>query len=64
MVKLFLKSKHHKIEQSASLIPQNDPTLLWINAGVAPLKNILMATEKPSNPTINKCCKNVFEPTI
>lgn len=30
------------IEQSASLIPDNDPSLLFINAGVAALKSILM----------------------
>ena len=34
----FFESKKHKVEASASLVPQNDPTLLWINAGVAPLK--------------------------
>ena len=34
----FFQSKGHHIEESASLIPNNDPTLLWINAGVAPLK--------------------------
>ena len=34
----FFKSKGHEIIPSASLIPNNDPTLLWINSGVAPLK--------------------------
>lgn len=34
----FFKSKGHHIERGASLIPYNDPTLLWINAGVAALK--------------------------
>ena len=38
----FFKSKGHEVIESASLIPHDDPTLLWINAGVAPLKNILM----------------------
>ena len=38
----FFKSKGHEIIPSASLIPHNDPTLLWINAGVAPLKKFLM----------------------
>lgn len=41
----FFASKGHKIVPSASLIPVDDPTLLWINAGVAPLKNILMAAK-------------------
>lgn len=30
----FFASKGHKIEPSASLIPVDDPTLLWINSGV------------------------------
>ena len=34
----YFKSKGHMIEPGASLIPHNDPTLLWINAGVAALK--------------------------
>ena len=34
----FFNSKGHEILPSASLVPQDDPTLLWINAGVAPLK--------------------------
>ena len=34
----FFESKKHKIYESASLIPVNDDSLLWINAGVAPLK--------------------------
>ena len=33
----FFKEKHHEVLPSASLVPANDPTLLWIN-GVAPLK--------------------------
>lgn len=56
----FFESKKHKIEQSASLIPQNDPTLLWINAGVAPLKKYFDGTEKPTNPrlaNVQKCIR-------
>ena len=34
----FFESKGHSVEPSASLVPYDDPTLLWINAGVAPLK--------------------------
>ncbi len=39
----FWKSKGHSVEPSANLVPVNDPTLLWINSGVATLKNISMA---------------------
>lgn len=53
----FFESKGHKVESSASLVPQNDPTLLWINAGVAPLKKYFDGTEKPVNPRITNVQK-------
>ncbi len=56
----FFKEKHHKIEESASLVPINDPTLLWINAGVAPLKGYFDGSKVPSNPRIanvQKCIR-------
>ncbi|MEW8975110.1 MAG: alanine--tRNA ligase-related protein, partial [Exiguobacterium sp.] len=34
----FFQSKGHAIEPSASLVPVEDPSLLWINSGVATLK--------------------------
>ena len=37
----FFTSKNHMIEPGASLVPINDPTLLWINSGVAALKKYL-----------------------
>ncbi|WCA22452.1 alanine--tRNA ligase [Candidatus Phytoplasma oryzae] len=45
-INFFIRKNHHK-ENSFSLIPKYDPTLLWINAGVAPLKKYLNGTEKP-----------------
>lgn len=56
----FFESKGHRVESSASLVPQNDPTLLWINAGVAPLKKYFDGTEKPSNQrltNVQKCIR-------
>lgn len=43
----FFRSKGHMIEPGASLVPVNDPTLLWINSGVAALKKYLDGREKP-----------------
>ena len=43
----FFVSKGHHIEPSANLIPQNDPTLLWINAGVAALKKYFDGSLRP-----------------
>lgn len=48
----FWKSKGHEVFPSASLIPLNDPTLLWINAGVAPLKKYFDGREVPTNRRI------------
>lgn len=56
----FFVSKKHIIEASASLIPQNDPTLLWINAGVAPLKKYFDGSEVPMSPrlaNVQKCIR-------
>ncbi len=56
----FFRERGHKIEDSASLIPINDPTLLWINAGVAPLKGYFDGSKVPSNPRIanvQKCLR-------
>lgn len=53
----FFESKKHKVEASASLVPQNDPTLLWINAGVAPLKKYFDGSETPVNPRITNVQK-------
>ena len=49
----FFKSKGSMIEPGASLIPHNDPTLLWINAGVSALKKYFDGTEKPA---CNRIC--------
>ena len=37
----FFTSKHHQIIESAPLIPIDDDSLLWINAGATPLKSSL-----------------------
>ena len=43
----FFLNKEHQIYESASLIPVNDDSLLWINAGVAPLKKYFDGREVP-----------------
>lgn len=59
----FFQSKEHTIEPSASLIPVNDPTLLWINSGVATLKNILMV-QLCQKIQESQMPKNLFEQMI
>ncbi|MCF7923811.1 MAG: alanine--tRNA ligase [Candidatus Izimaplasma sp.] len=56
----FFKDKSHKVEESASLIPNNDPTLLWMNSGVAALKKYFDGRVVPKNPrivNIQKCLR-------
>lgn len=56
----YFESHGHEIISSSSLIPVNDPTLLWINAGVAPLKKFFDGREIPNNPrmtNIQKCVR-------
>ncbi len=55
----YFASKDHMIEPGASLIPNNDPTLLWINAGVAALKKYFDGTEKPANNRIANAQKSI-----
>ncbi len=55
----FFKSKGHEVLPSASLVPNDDPTLLWINAGVAPLKKFFDGREKPTNPRICNAQKSI-----
>ena len=47
------------IELGTSLIPKSDPTLLWINAGVAALKKYLMEV-KPQHAIELPMLKNQF----
>lgn len=53
----FFASKQHKVEASASLVPHNDPSLLWINAGMAPLKPYFDGRIIPDNPRITNAQK-------
>ena len=55
----YFQSKGHMIEPGASLIPHNDPTLLWINAGVAALKKYFDGTEKPACHRIANAQKSI-----
>jgi alanyl-tRNA synthetase len=40
----------HAITPSAPLVPQNDPTLLFVNAGMVPFKNVFTGAETPPHP--------------
>ncbi|NBK98984.1 MAG: alanine--tRNA ligase [Erysipelotrichia bacterium] len=55
----YFASKGHMIEPGASLVPHNDPTLLWINAGVAALKKYFDGSEKPKCNRITNAQKSI-----
>ncbi|MCR8993992.1 alanine--tRNA ligase [Brevibacillus laterosporus] len=55
----FFVSKGHRIEPSASLVPVDDPSLLWINSGVATLKKYFDGRIIPENPRITNAQKSI-----
>lgn len=55
----FFEEKEHEIRPSASLVPVNDPSLLWVNSGVATLKKYFDGTEVPENPRITNSQKSI-----
>jgi alanyl-tRNA synthetase len=42
----FFRGRGHTVTASAPLVPQNDPTLLFTNAGMVPFKNVFTGAEK------------------
>ncbi|NLC95310.1 MAG: alanine--tRNA ligase [Bacilli bacterium] len=55
----FFKSKNHQVYPSQSLIPVDDPTLLWINSGVATLKKYFDGRLIPENRRITNSQKSI-----
>jgi alanyl-tRNA synthetase len=56
----FFEKRGHLRQASAPLVPQNDPTLLFVNAGMVPFKNIFTGAETPPGPratTSQKCVR-------
>ncbi|RDU35099.1 alanine--tRNA ligase [Neobacillus piezotolerans] len=55
----FFQEKNHHVEPSASLVPHDDPSLLWINSGVATLKKYFDGRVIPENPRITNAQKSI-----
>ena len=56
----FFARKGHKIVKSSSLLPQDDPTLLFTNAGMNQFKNLFLGLEKRSYSraaSVQKCMR-------
>ena len=55
----FFEKKDHLVEKGHSLIPHGDPTLLWINSGVAALKKYFDGSIKPSSNRLVNVQKSI-----
>ena len=53
----FFVSRGHTEIESAPLIPKDDPSILWINAGVTPLKKYFDGSVVPKNRRLTSCQK-------
>ncbi len=56
----YFKENGHEIVASSSLVPQNDPTLLFTNAGMVQFKNVFTGQEARTNKraaTVQKCVR-------
>ena len=56
----FFKSKNHTIVPSASMVVKDDPTLMFVNSGMAPFKEYFMGIGQPPNARIadtQKCLR-------
>ena len=47
----YFGSDGHEVVRSAPLVPQNDPTLMFVNAGMVPFKNVFTGLETRSYKT-------------
>ena len=56
----YFEANGHVRKSSAPLVPEDDPTLLFVNAGMVPFKNIFTGTQSASSPratTSQKCVR-------
>jgi alanyl-tRNA synthetase len=60
----FFESKGHKRLPSASLIPVNDPSILWTAAGMVPFKPFFTGASKPDYTRVTTCQKCIRTPDI
>ena len=60
----FFESKGHLRLDSFPLVPKNDPSLLLLNSGMAPMKKWFLAQEEPPRHRVTTCQKCIRTPDI
>ncbi len=55
----YFRENGHTVVRSASLVPQNDPTLLFVNAGMVQFKNVFLGVEQREYSRATSCQKCV-----
>ena len=56
----FFEKKNHKIGKSSPIVSKNDPSLMFINSGMAPFKDFFLNQENPKNKRVansQKCLR-------
>ena len=56
----FFEKKNHDIGQSSPIVSKNDPSLMFINSGMAPFKDYFLNQDKPKNERVansQKCLR-------
>jgi alanyl-tRNA synthetase len=56
----YFQTRDHLVVPSSPLVPQNDPTLMFVNAGMVPFKNYFTGAETPPAPravSVQKCVR-------
>jgi alanyl-tRNA synthetase len=48
----YFSANGHTVLPSAPLVPKNDPSLMFVNAGMVPFKNIFTGAEAPPAPRV------------
>lgn len=57
----YFENRNHAVVESASLIPKNDPSLLFVNAGMVPFKDVFLGRESRDylSATSSQACLRV-----